>query len=1370
MAGKWHLNRAGIINYWYYQESYFEFANGKMLLRGSNGSGKSVTTASLLPMLLDGKTHPKRLDPFGSNARKIEDYLLGEKEISGDDERTGYLMLEYKREGEERYITTGIGMQARRNNRMQKWYFIIMDDKRVGIDFELWKKEGADGKRPLSKKELENRVSGDSRVVSSRQEYAELVNRHLFGFETMDGFEDMVHLLVELRKPKLSKDFTPNVMYRLLEEALPPLKDDALQSVSESLGNIDAAQAELEQARHEYKILKELGKTYQKYQQLVLGRLAKYWMETQKLLVSKEQTLVDAQTKVKAAQFEVEHIGQEITTSETKMAMLLEEENSLREHNVFRLVKEQKDLEVRMKNLRASIEKSEETLHRKKSLYITQQNRLEQLEVEFGNKERDLKGFLAELVDHAESSGFKEHEVMLDTFTRLKAEMNMSYWHKEAGKHQSNLLEIKMLVQERGRITQELSDIDRQIGTVEQERDKQLYFEKDWLNIFDDEMEKLETELLEWKEQAGFEIVEETWQESLQRLHQLYDKTGSFYDVMEPFRLAFRMFEDMLGKEILVQEFAVEHQKQELIHLQSELEKWQTTRFAEPMRAELASVEREELKESGTKISAFYELVDFHENVSQNMRNQLESALSEMGVMDALVSEQKLALTANRQLISSPLLNKNTLDQFLYPIEAEASIDTHYVASILQSIEVVGSEKKASSTTMLTKDGAYQIGIIDGQSLNDYEAKFIGKENQERYRLCMIADLEEQIRDREQELQVLSGKIITLKQCIAMEKSRFETIPDSSDLQEADRKIKDTRVRIGRLDLELQNLRVKSQESKEAYSKVDITLKQWQKTIDIELTEQGISGCMNAITDYMHALGDLRSTSEAISNMIHQKTEYTEQMELLQEELNELVLEVDEKQSDDLKLDALLQSINSQLELEGEQDIRAKMNACFEEKAATEKRLKGLRNDLPKYLSELKSGEDDTAKYQMESDFYKRLTESWRNLFIRECSRYQGVTSEQVGDEAKKLQASCNEEEEARVRNRLNRMLKESMLDLSVYNPTLYDSERMPLEDWMGSKFFDYLEPKLNEWKQAAVRQLLEVTDEQGRRVSIFDMLEDLDDYIRNQESFVNEEDHRLFEDILLHSIGNILRQLINRAEKWAVEMNKILMGQQNSSGLRLSIDWQAKTAEEEGELDTKDLVKLLRREATTLSDEEVSQMVRHFRSKIDYAKVTMEENEEIQSLHDVMKTVLDYRKWFRFVLSYQKENETKRELTNHKFYQFSGGEKAISMYLPLFTAVYSRYKDAKIDAPYIIALDEAFAGIDELNIAELFKATEALEFDYILNSQSLWGDYATVTDLNIYQLLRMKNASHVSHLLYHWNGKERTLIGELEDEAETIG
>ena len=76
--------------------------------------------------------------------------------------------------------------------------------------------------------------------------------------------------------------------------------------------------------------------------------------------------------------------------------------------------------------------------------------------------------------------------------------------------------------------------------------------------------------------------------------------------------------------------------------------------------------------------------------------------------------------------------------------------------------------------------------------------------------------------------------------------------------------------------------------------------------------------------------------------------------------------------------------------------------------------------------------------------------------------------------------------------------------------------------------------------------------------------------------------------------------------------------------------------------------------------------------------------------------------------------------------------------------------------APYIISLDEAFAGVDDMNIRDMFQVVEQLDFDYIMNSQVLWGDYDTISSLAICELVRPKNASFVTVIRYKWDGKER--------------
>ena len=183
MNSRWQASKIGLINFWYYDEQEFPFVKGRMLLRGANGSGKSVTMQSVIPLLLDGNMSPERLDPFGSRDRKMSSYLL--EEDDGRDERTGYLYLEFKRQESDIWLTIGMGIRARRGKPLDKWYFSLTDGRRIGKDFWMYKETGE--KVTLSRKELENRIGSGGQVFDRQADYMDYVNRQIFGFETIDS-------------------------------------------------------------------------------------------------------------------------------------------------------------------------------------------------------------------------------------------------------------------------------------------------------------------------------------------------------------------------------------------------------------------------------------------------------------------------------------------------------------------------------------------------------------------------------------------------------------------------------------------------------------------------------------------------------------------------------------------------------------------------------------------------------------------------------------------------------------------------------------------------------------------------------------------------------------------------------------------------------------------------------------------------------------------------------------------------------------------------------------------------------------------------------------------------------------------------------
>ncbi len=340
MNSKWQINRVGLLDFWYYDEEEFDFLDGRMLLRGANGSGKSVTMQSFIPLLLDGNMRPERLDPFGSRARKMENYLLEE----GDEreERTGYLYMELKRVESEEYVTLGIGLRARKNKKLESWYFCVTDGRRVGKDLFLYK--DVENKITCSKGELKYRIGDGGKVMETQGEYAQCVNRLLFGFETQEEYKELLELLIQLRTPKLSKDFKPTVINEILSGSLQTLSEDDLRPMSEAIENMDNLKTNLDTLNESIRAARQIEKVYDQYNQIVLYDKALLFSNAGKsyenCVKNGEQIANDLSARTEELQKEEEHY--EALKQEEEI--LKEEKASLDKSDAARLKEQESKL------------------------------------------------------------------------------------------------------------------------------------------------------------------------------------------------------------------------------------------------------------------------------------------------------------------------------------------------------------------------------------------------------------------------------------------------------------------------------------------------------------------------------------------------------------------------------------------------------------------------------------------------------------------------------------------------------------------------------------------------------------------------------------------------------------------------------------------------------------------------------------------------------------------------------------------------------------------------------------------------------------------------------------------------------------------
>src|SRR5258708_1634657 len=158
MSDRFQPTRAGVINVWDYVDEEWVFADGRLALRGHNGSGKTKALEVLFPFVLDGVADSRRLDPFSGENRTMKSNLL----YRGQESEYGYVWMEFARStsaetGSPETVTLIIGMRAHRNTDGVRMSFYVTS-KRLGVDFGLLSADS----RPLTDRQLKALLEPDT--------------------------------------------------------------------------------------------------------------------------------------------------------------------------------------------------------------------------------------------------------------------------------------------------------------------------------------------------------------------------------------------------------------------------------------------------------------------------------------------------------------------------------------------------------------------------------------------------------------------------------------------------------------------------------------------------------------------------------------------------------------------------------------------------------------------------------------------------------------------------------------------------------------------------------------------------------------------------------------------------------------------------------------------------------------------------------------------------------------------------------------------------------------------------------------------------------------------------------------------------------
>ena len=440
LTSKWHMYRMGLIDFWYYTQEDFYFKNGHLLLRGSNGSGKSVTMQSFIPILLDGNKNSERLDAFGTKARKMESYLIDEN--SSRDDRIAYLYLEFKREDADLFKTIGMGLRARKNKPMDTWYFVIEDNQRIGKDILLMEHNLAITKQAL-KKRLQNQY------IDTQREYMARVNQALFQFPTIDDYKEAINLLVKLRSPKLSNSLKPTIINDLLSASLQPLSEDDLRPLTDALSNMDEIQNQLEVLKQSLQAAKSIQSVYTQYNFASLDKKVVQY-------IHEKNTLEDVQNKMESLIHEKEKANQNLNEIQiqskqlqVEQSVLEEEYSGLANQDLLQLASDvqrlKEDLNIQKRSL-ASKQAQEE---KKEDAYIACKLKYDKQKDVNDTFAYDIHTSFKQLEEYNQNMQFDEHISLKNDFLgHLEDQYDFSYTKSKIDKEIDELEEGLHLFQQ----------------------------------------------------------------------------------------------------------------------------------------------------------------------------------------------------------------------------------------------------------------------------------------------------------------------------------------------------------------------------------------------------------------------------------------------------------------------------------------------------------------------------------------------------------------------------------------------------------------------------------------------------------------------------------------------------------------------------------------------------------------------------------------------------------------------------------------------------------------------------------------------------------------------------------------------------------
>jgi uncharacterized protein (TIGR02680 family) len=1325
---RWQPLRLGLVDLFYYDQEEFAFRDGRLLLRGNNGTGKSKALALTLPFLLDGDLSAHRVEPDADPNKRMEwNLLLGGEHPN--DERLGYAWLEFGRRSERgaAFCTIGCGMKAVKGRGIAAhWFFVT--DQRVGEDLTLVDATGV----ALTADRLEDAIGQRGSVHRRARDHRRAVDERLFGLGDQ-RYGALVDLLIKIRAPQLSRRPDERGLSGALTGALPPLDQALIADLAEAFRALEedgeqlAATIEARDASERYLT------TYREYARMATRRRAAPVRQAQTVFERVSRELGEAEEQHARAQAELAQTRTTLEALRMERTRLDVRHQALQDDPAARSARELRRAADDAQQAGRRRTEAQTAVERLELRVADLRGRLGEAESEEADAASDLAATRSEAADHAGRARIAASmaEALAETDPAELRRRSEAF----IARQQTAIDGVRALVQRweqaRDALGQARASTEQLVSEhaeVTARRDDALRRVRDtgagYARAARAHLASAR-ELVLPDPAAVFAALEE-WLETVSGANPLE------LTVSAAGRDAARRIE-----RAQVQAGAsADETRARIDELEREIEELESGLQPTPPAPYTRSADARD-RRAGAPL---WQLVDFRDDVAPDDRAGIEAALEAAGILDGWVMpagelvdpDTEDVLLAAADGAQAGLRLADALVPAIGPGAGVAEVD---VRRLLAAIGL----RESDQPVWVSGGGRFRNGVLRG-AWHKPAAAFIGHAAREAARRARLAELYDRVSAARDELAVIERQLGELTRRQAELERELTGLPSDAAVRDAASALAAVEAELMALARRLDGARAREQDAREAEQGVERTLR-------TDAADLGLPPGGEELEELEAALGGLRDTLAALWPALSRR-------DRAEQARTRASQDVRAAESEHAETAARLADAEHALAAAAEhhETLQATAGAAI---AELERRLGEVVAALTANAAAQRGTEERLGEAQRaDGAADARSRELRRQLEAATDSRRSGVdtlrrfaTTGLIAVALPEIDVPGPDTEWNVTQTlRLAREIEQA-LSADPDEDARWQRLQRRVTDELGA-LADALRRHGNN-AAASLREegiVVEVMF-RGRTTSLPALAAALAEDVEERRRLLDSREREILENHLVGEVASTLQELITAAERHVADTNRELAERPTSTGMRLRVRWTTDPGGPDGLVDAR--ARLLRQTADAWSQADREAVGGFLQNQIKAVRAQDATGTWLEHL----TRALDYRQWHRFIVE-RRQGGAWRSAAGPS----SGGERVLAASVPLFAAASSYYSSAgNPHAPRLVMLDEAFAGVDDRARAKCMGLLAAFDLDVVMTSEREWGCYAEVPGLAIAQLSRIDGVAAVLVTRWEWDGTERT-------------